>query len=103
MSRRRSGPIAVWALLITDDAAQKLGARGISEAAAHQLVDNRYEVLRNTGQGHNVRELHERRLLVGSTDGGRVLTLVIERTIDPTTWLVITGWDSSATERRIGS
>src|SRR5215208_6647868 len=42
----------------------------------------------------------DRRLLVGRTDGERPLTLVIERTQDPTTWLVVTGWVSTATERR---
>jgi hypothetical protein len=34
----------------------------------------------------------QRRLLIGRTDGGRALTLVIEQTIDPTTWLIVTGW-----------
>ena len=40
-------------------------------------------------------------LLIGRTDGGRPLTLVIERTVDPTTWLVVTGWSSTEAERRI--
>jgi len=40
-------------------------------------------------------------LLVGRTDGGRALTLVVERTLDPTTWVVITGWSSTDAERRI--
>jgi hypothetical protein len=35
------------------------------------------------------------------TDGGRVLTLVIERTRDPTTWLIVTGWGATDAERRI--
>jgi hypothetical protein len=26
---------------------------------------------------------------------------VIERTVDPTTWLIITGWDSTEAERKI--
>jgi hypothetical protein len=43
----------------------------------------------------------KRRLLVGATDGGRVLTLVIERTTDPTTWLVVTGWSATAGERKL--
>ena len=40
-------------------------------------------------------------LLVGLTDGGRALTLVIERTADPTTWLIVTGWSSTVTERKL--
>jgi hypothetical protein len=42
-----------------------------------------------------------RLLLVGLTDGGRALTLVIERTADPTTWLIVTRWSSTATERKL--
>jgi hypothetical protein len=43
----------------------------------------------------------KRRLLIGRTDGGRTLTLVIEQTLDPTTWLIVTGWDSSPRERKL--
>ena len=43
----------------------------------------------------------KRRLLIGLTDGGRALTLVIEETSDPTTWLVVTGWSATFAERRI--
>jgi len=43
----------------------------------------------------------ERLMLIGQTDGGRVLTLVIERTLDPTTWLIVTGWPATDRERRI--
>jgi hypothetical protein len=39
--------------------------------------------------------------LIGSTDGGRVLMLVIEQTADATAWLVVTGWGSTLAERRI--
>jgi hypothetical protein len=39
--------------------------------------------------------------MIGATDGGRTLTLVIEQTPDPATWLVVTGWGSTAAERRV--
>jgi hypothetical protein len=39
--------------------------------------------------------------LVGRTDGGRVLSLVVERTLEPTTWLIVTGWDATEVERRL--
>jgi len=42
-----------------------------------------------------------RLLLIGSTDGGMPLTLVIERTVEPTTWLIVTGWSSTQRERRL--
>jgi hypothetical protein len=40
-------------------------------------------------------------MLIGQTDGGRVLALVIERTLDPTTWLIVTGWAATDRERKI--
>jgi hypothetical protein len=44
----------------------------------------------------------KRQLLIGRSDGGRALTLVvIEQTVDPTTWLIVTGWDSSPRERKL--
>jgi hypothetical protein len=39
--------------------------------------------------------------LIGSTDGGRILTLVIEQTLEPTTWLIATGWIATEVERRV--
>jgi hypothetical protein len=39
--------------------------------------------------------------LIGHTDGGRALTLVVERTVDPTSWLLVTGWIATARERGI--
>lgn len=40
-------------------------------------------------------------MLIGRTDGGRILTLVIEQTPDPESWLIVTGWESTAAERKI--
>jgi hypothetical protein len=39
--------------------------------------------------------------MVGTTDGGRILTLVIEQTIEPTTWMIITGWSATEAERNL--
>jgi uncharacterized DUF497 family protein len=85
-------------LLATDAARVKLGARDISTAEAEQLPRNRHATARNPrGSG----EEGERLMLIGRTDGGRVLTLVIERTLDPTTWLIVTGWLATDRERKI--
>ena len=46
-------------------------------------------------------EAEKLRLMIGRTDGGRVLTLVIEQTIEPTTWLIVTGWSSTDAERNL--
>jgi hypothetical protein len=48
-----------------------------------------------------VKRARKRRLLIGRTDGGCVLTLVIERTVEATTWLIVTGWSSTDAERKI--
>lgn len=85
-------------LIATDAARKKLGARSIATAETNQLLRNRHATLRNP-RGHGGEG--ERRLLVGRTNGGRALTLVIERTVDPTTWLIVTGWTATPTERKI--
>lgn len=90
--------VAIHLLLATDRALDKLGARAISAHETEQLPRNPHVVVRNPHQDSSRRE---RLLLVGLTDGGRPLTLVIERTGDPTTWLIVTGWSSTVTERKL--
>lgn len=85
-------------LLATDLALDKPGARDISARAAEQLPRNRHVTIRNPREGN---EPGNRLLLIGETDGDRRLTLVIERTVDPTTWLIVTGWSSTEAERKI--
>ena len=85
-------------LLATDAARTKLGARDISTSEVEQLPRNQHATVRNP---HGGGEEGERVLLIGHTDGGRTLTLVLERTLDPTSWLIVTGWESSDRERRI--
>ena len=88
-------------LLATPAAVEKLGARSIASEEAQQLLDNRYVIYLNPGLRRRRREERARRLVVGRTDGGRTLTLVVERTREPTTWLIITGWEATARERKI--
>jgi hypothetical protein len=85
-------------LLATDLALDKLGARDISAREAEQLPRNRHVTVRNP---RGDIDPGKRVLLIGETDGGRRLTLVIERTADPTTWLIVTGWGSTEAERKI--
>lgn len=87
---------AVRELLITEAALDKLGARGGSAQDAEQLPRNRHVIVRNPRTGATVR-----RLLIGHTDGRRRLTLVIEATIEPATWLIITGWVATDAERKL--
>ena len=93
-------PDIVHELLATRAAIEKLGARAISIDEAEQLLDNRYLILRNLGRQRDARE-RARRLLIGQTNGGRALTLVVERLREPTTWLIITGWEATERERKM--
>jgi len=80
----------IYELILPDFARVKLGRRGISAEEARQLRWNDPEENANPRSPRR----RDRQLMVGETDGGRRLTLVVEPTADPTTWLVITGWDS---------
>ncbi len=88
---------AIAELLVTEAGIEKLGTRGISVDEARQLPRNANVTVRNP---HDDRP-QKRRLLIGRTDGGRALTLVIEQTTDPTTWLIVTRWEAADRERRI--
>lgn len=88
-------------LLATEAALDKLGARSISVVEAEQTIWNRHVLIRNRRGKPERRQPKTRRLVIGESDAGRVLTLVIEETIEPTTWLLITGWDSTPGERKI--
>jgi hypothetical protein len=90
--------VTIAQLLATDVALDKLGARAISAGDVQQLLRNDHVVIGNPREGG---EPDARRLLIGLTDGDRALTVVIERTVDPTTWLIVTGWSSTAVERKL--
>jgi hypothetical protein len=90
-------PDAIAELLVTEAAIDKLGARSITTHHARQVPRNEHLIVRNPRDAST----GKRRLLIGHTDGDRALTLVIEQTVDPTTWLIITGWESSPRERRL--
>lgn len=65
-----------------------------------QLLSNRHVTAENP-RGPSATTGADRSLLIGRTDGGRYLTVVIEATLDPTTWLPVTAWESTADERKI--
>ncbi len=88
----------VHELLATEAAIEKLGARSITAEEAGQVPRNQHVTVRNPHGG--ARPAKRRPSGVSPTAWGE-LTLVIEQTIDPTTWLVITGWHSTDTERNL--
>ena len=90
-------PEEVIELLLTEAALGKLGGRSIAAEEAEQVLRNAHVVVRNP----RAPDAGSRRLLIGLTDGRRCLTLVIERTVEPTTWVGITGWASTDVERKL--
>jgi hypothetical protein len=94
-------PELINELLATEGAIDKLGARGISISEAAQLIWNRHVVIKNRRGSVDRPQRKTRRLLIGTSDSRRSLTLVIEETVEPTTWLLVTGWESTLAERTI--
>ncbi len=89
-------PDVVHELIATEAALVKLGARGISIDEVEQLPRDAHVTVRNPRDEHG-----NRRLMIGRTDGGRMLTLVIEQTVEPTTSLIVTAWSSTDSERSL--
>jgi hypothetical protein len=90
--------IDVRALLFTEETEAHLSRASANEI--RQLLGNRH-VTTDNPRGANPTSGASRSLLIGNTDGGRRLTVVIEATLDPTTWLPVTAWESTADERRL--
>ena len=88
-------------LLATRAALGKLGARGISIAETEQTIWNRHRIIRNRRGASARRQPDEPRILIGRTHANRAITLIVEETVDPTTWPAITGWDATRAERRL--
>ena len=83
-------------------AIKKLSARGISRREVEQLTNNRYVIAPNRGRRRRgAHKTQTRRIVVGRTNGGRRLTLVIQKTREPTSWTVVTGWNSTKRERKM--
>jgi hypothetical protein len=89
--------VLVARFIISEAALAKLARRGITPRNLRQLPGNGVVGTRNP-RGR----MPGSRLLIGATDGGRLLTVVVEP--DPTddaVWHVRTAWDASPPERAI--
>jgi hypothetical protein len=73
---------------------EKLAEHRIHPAEVMQLLDNPFTVRRNKKAGSGDRQL------IGQTNGGRALTVILAATHVPDRWRPITGWDSTPAERR---
>ncbi len=85
-------------LLFTAETEEHLTRASANEI--RQLLANPHVTATNS-RGVSLTSPALRSLLIGRTDGGRYLTVVIEATLDPTTWLPVTAWESTAGERKM--
>lgn len=84
-------------LLITDVVTEKLARRGIQTDEVEQLPANGAVYMRNPRP-----RVRGSRFMIGPTDGGRLLTVVIvPDEFDDGTWFAKTAWESSRHERTI--
>lgn len=84
-------------LIVNPLAEQKLGRRGVSVRELLQVAANQPYVTANPHP-----RVSGSRLIIGPTDGGRLLTVVVQPDArDKAAWHVMTAWDS--TRREIGA
>lgn len=90
--------VEVYFLLFTEETEEHLTRASPGEIV--QILAHRHVTALNPS-GSSPATGASRYLLIGRTDGGRYLTVVIEATLDPTTWLPVTAWDSTPGERKL--
>lgn len=87
--------MVIAVLVLNARAAAKLAARGIAASEVEQVRRNGPYVPRNPHP-----RVPRSRLMIGETDGGRTLTVVIQPDAgDDSAWHVMTGWQASRRER----
>jgi hypothetical protein len=85
----------VSALIVDDHNAAEMARHGVTGDEVDSLVWNRSIV------SHNPRGEPGSVLLIGETDGGRLLTVPIAPTDDPTTWRPATAFDATRHQRHL--
>lgn len=74
---------------------REMARHGVLSDEVEQLMSNRNRVVRNPrGERGSV-------LLIGETDGGRLLTVPLAPTDDPTTWRPATAFDAGRHHRTL--
>lgn len=85
----------VSALILDEHNLAEMARHGVSAAEVVQVIANRHVTAPNRrGEERSI-------LLIGENDGGRVLTIPLAPTDDPTTWRPATAFDSSRHQRTV--
>jgi len=74
---------------------RKLRDRGIEEWEAYEVWLNQHVTVRNK---RNRAASHR---LIGLTDSGRMLTILVRADEDGRAWLIVNGWGASKAERTL--
>jgi hypothetical protein len=87
--------IRIAELEFDEDNEDELAAHNVTAIEVLEILDNLFTVRRNKKNRSGAR------LLIGQTNGGRVLTIVLAPTHTPDRWRPVTGWTSTAPERKM--
>ena len=68
---------------------EELAGHGISPSEVMQMLENAFTIRRNKKSASGDRQL------IGETNGGRRLTVILASTSVPDRWRPVTGWDRS--------
>lgn len=86
-------PVSV--LILDEHNLAEIARHGVSAAEVVQVTANRHITAPNRrGEPGSI-------LLIGETDGGRLLTIPLAQTNDPTTWRTATAFDASHHQRAL--
>lgn len=85
----------VAALVLDEHNVAEMGAHAVSPEEIEQVISNRHVTVANPRGGPGGV------LLIGRTDGGRVLTVPLAPTGDPGTWRPATAFDASRHQRTV--
>jgi uncharacterized DUF497 family protein len=89
--------VLIAELYVFDFVVEKIARRGIRKEEVEQVRHNEVVFTRNPRS-----RTPDSRFMIGPTDGGRLLTVVIvPDAFDDGTWFVKTAWDASRGERAI--
>jgi uncharacterized DUF497 family protein len=85
--------IAIYFLEFDDENTRHVARHRVTPEEIEQITGNDYVTARNRHDPEN------RIRMIGHTNGGRVLTVVLEATRDDGVWRPVSAWDSKPEER----
>jgi uncharacterized DUF497 family protein len=88
-------PVEIRALVWDDVNEAHLAKHGVSVREVAQMLSNPHVIVRNRKQRST------RRLLIGSTHGGRMLTVPLAQTADQSTWRPVTAFPATRAQQQV--